>query len=63
MKVRTLKELKDLLNHCEDDEPFTLIWERRGWFGTTQRIHLEITGATSTAGGRAVNLWLDEVQK
>jgi len=54
MEIKTVGELRKLLRCCEDEEP--ILYQLKTCCGDR---YLECSGASSTAGGRAVVLWLD----
>jgi hypothetical protein len=53
-EIRTIGELKELIKCCDDEEPITYILEEGHG---SLRSYIVLDGASSTAGGRAVNLW------
>lgn len=60
-EINTVGDLRELLNCCEDEEPITCYVEGEDILGVIN-LQCRITGASSTAGGRAVNLWLEQVK-
>ena len=55
-EIRTIGELKELISICEDEEPISYILE-----DGNNKTYIILDGASSTAGGRAVNLWFSKV--
>jgi len=55
-EIRTIGELKELINCCDDEEPITYILE-----DDDKKTYIVLDGASSTAGGRAVNLWFSRL--
>jgi len=54
-EIRTIGELKELIKICDDEEPITYILEEGA-----MKTYIVLDGASSTAGGRAVNLWFSK---
>ncbi len=55
-EVRTIGELRELIKVCEDEEPISYILEE-GHGSEKVKRYIVLDGISSTAGGRAVNLW------
>jgi hypothetical protein len=53
MASRSIKELRDLISSCEDEEPITCYLEDE----SGNKTEILVDGASSTAGGRATILW------
>lgn len=54
-EITTIGELRELIRICDDEEPISYIFEE----GLT-KTYIVLDGASSTAGGRAVNLWFSK---
>ena len=54
-EIKTIGELRELIRLCEDDEPISYILEEDE--EGSRKSYIVLDGASSTAGGRAVNLW------
>lgn len=57
--ITTVGELREQLRCCEEDEPISFIFEEEQVMAPKVTKYMKCMGASSTAGGRAINLWFE----
>ncbi len=59
-EITTIGELRELIKCCDEEEPITYILEEEAILAPNKKTYIVLDGASSTAGGRAVNLWFSK---